>query len=101
VPTYSAVKLDLRASPSARRKTRLSAVFAATSKTVGRAGRRLALESFYGHAWRRFAVASTDKSGVATWTLSLRRGSYRIRASYAGGDDLAPATSRVVTLRVR
>jgi subtilisin family serine protease len=101
VPTYSAVKLDLRASPSARKKMRLSAVFAATSRTVARAGRRLALESFYGHSWHRFAVASTDKSGVATWTLALRRGSYRIRASYAGADDLAPATSRVVTLRVR
>jgi subtilisin family serine protease len=101
VPTYSAVKLDLRASASARKTTRLSAVFAATSKTVARAGRRLALESFYGHSWHRFAVASTDKTGVATWTLSLRRGSYRIRASYAGAGDLAPATSRTLTLRVR
>jgi subtilisin family serine protease len=101
VPTYSAVKLDLRASPSARKKTRLSAVFAATSRTVARAGRRVALESFYGHSWHHFAVASTDKSGIATWTLALRRGSYRIRASYAGANDLAPATSRVVTLRVR
>ena len=58
VPTYSAVKLDLRASPSARKKMRLSAVFAATSRTVARAGRRLALESFYGHSWHRFAARS-------------------------------------------
>jgi subtilisin family serine protease len=101
VPIYAAVKLDLRASPWARKKTRLSAVFSAPNETVARGGRRLALESFYGHTWRRFAVASTDKNGVATWTLSLRRGSYRIRASYAGAADLAPATSRPVTLRVR
>jgi len=43
---------------------------------------------------------TTDATGVATWTLRLRRGSYRIRSSYAGADDLAPATSRAVTLRV-
>jgi hypothetical protein len=58
------------------------------------------LESFDGRAWHRLAAARTGKAGVATWTLALRRGSYRIRASFAGADDLAPATSRSVTLRV-
>jgi subtilisin family serine protease len=98
---YSAVKLDLRASPARSRQIRLSSVFAPASKSVARAGRRLALESFDGHAWHRFAAASTDKTGVATWSLTLRRGSYRMRAIYAGADDLAPATSRTLTLRVR
>jgi subtilisin family serine protease len=98
---YSAVKLDLRTSPAKGKQIRLSSLFAPESKGVARAGRRLVLESFDGHAWHRFAAASTGKTGVATWTLTLRRGSYRIRASYAGADDLAPATSRAVTLRVR
>jgi subtilisin family serine protease len=98
---YSAVKLDLRTSPAKGKQIRLSSLFAPESKGVARAGRRLVLESFDGHAWHRFAAASTGKTGVATWTLTLRRGSYRIRASYAGADDLAPATSHAVTLRVR
>ena len=100
-PAYSAVKLDLRASPAKSKQIRLSSVFAPESKSPARAGRRLVLESFDGHAWHRLAAASTGKTGVATWTLTLKRGSYRIRASYAGADDLAPATSRTVTLRVR
>jgi len=98
---YSAVKLDLRTSPAKGKQIRLSSLFAPESKGVARAGRRLVLESFDGHAWHRFAAATTGKAGVATWTLVLSRGSYRIRASYAGADDLAPATSHAVTLRVR
>jgi subtilisin family serine protease len=98
---YSAVKLDLRTSPAKSKQIRLSSAFAPESKSIVRAGRRLVLESFDGRAWHRFASASTGKTGVATWTLTLRRGSYRIRASYAGADDLAPATSRTVTLRIR
>jgi subtilisin family serine protease len=98
---YSAVKLILRASRSRGNGTQLSAVLAPGRRGVARAGRRLALESFDGHAWHHFAIATTSKTGVATWTLKLRRGSYRLRVSYAGADDLAPAASRVITLRVR
>jgi hypothetical protein len=98
---YSAVKLDLRASASAGKRMRLSAVFAPAGKSITRAGRRLRLESFNGRTWRRFATASTSKTGVATWALTLPRGSYRLRVSFAGADDLTPATSRIVTLRVR
>jgi subtilisin family serine protease len=98
---YSVVNLVLRASRSMGKGTRLSAVFAPKSSGVARAGRRLALELFDGRAWHRFGAASTDKTGVATWRLKLRRGSYRLRASYAGADDLAPAASHVITLRVR
>ena len=64
-------------------------------------GRKLVLETFAGHAWRRLAVASTSGAGVATWMLALHRGSHRLRTRFAGADDLAPATSRPVTLRVR
>jgi subtilisin family serine protease len=98
---YSAVKLVLRASRSAGKGTRLLALFSPGSRGIARAGRRLTLESFDGRAWHRFAVASTGKTGIATWTLKLRHGSYRLRASYAGAGDLAPAASHVISLRVR
>jgi subtilisin family serine protease len=100
---YSAVKVDLRASALVGRKklkTRLQGTFNPAGTGVLRGDRKLALESFDGHSWHRFAVATTSRIGIATWTLTLHRGSYRIRARYAGAEDLAPATSRVVTLRV-
>src|SRR5262249_5691461 len=96
-----AVKVGLRALPARGKQTRLSGLFAPARKTVSRAGRRLGPESFDDRTCHRFATARTGKAGVATWTLALRRGSYRIRASFAGAHDLAPATSRSVTLRVR
>jgi subtilase family protein/fervidolysin-like protein len=102
--TSSTVKLDLRASSllgRANRAIRLWGVFNPASTSVARGGRKLVLDSFDGRAWRRFSGASTGRAGVATWTLKLRRGSYRIRARYAGAGDLAPATSRAVTIRVR
>ncbi|TMM23652.1 MAG: hypothetical protein E6F94_10725 [Actinobacteria bacterium] len=100
---YSAVRLELRASPPARNKTaaRLRGLFTPASKGVALGGRRLVLEWLDGHTWRRFAAASTNSNGVAAWTLALRHGSYRIRARYAGADELAPATSRAVTISVR
>ena len=95
------MKLGLRASRFRGRQTRLVGVFAPTSKTVARGGRKLLLEYFDGRGWRRFAGATTSSTGVATWTLTLRHGSYRLRARYTGADDLAPATSRALTLRLR
>jgi hypothetical protein len=98
---YSAVALDFRASVRTRGTIRLWSAFNPVSKGVERGARKLVLESFGGHAWHRFSVATTSRAGVAIWTMRLRRGSYRIRARYAGADDLAPATSRTITIRVR
>jgi subtilisin family serine protease len=100
---YSAVALDLRASVLSRTRgtIRLWSAFNPVSKSVERGARKLVLESFGGHAWQRFSVARTSRTGVAIWTMRLRRGSYRIRVRYAGADDLAPATSRTITIRVR
>jgi hypothetical protein len=100
---YSAVALDLRASVLSRTRgtIRLWSAFNPVSKSVERGARKLVLESFGGHAWHRFSVARTSRTGVAIWTMRLRRGSYRIRVRYAGADDLAPATSRTITIRVR
>jgi subtilisin family serine protease len=101
---YSTVKLDLRASSQVGSKqatVRLWGVFNPVNKRVARGGRKLLLESFDGHSWHRFSGASTSRTGVAIWTLTLRRGSYRIRARYTGSDNLAPATSPAVTVRIQ
>ena len=98
--TLLAVKLKLRVSPKLGPTRLLTGVFS-PSATVGRGGRKLALESLEGRSWRRVAIATTTTAGVATWKVTLRRGTYRLRVHYAGAGDLAPATSRVVTIRVR
>jgi subtilisin family serine protease len=100
VTAPGSVKLALRSSRPSRR-LRLWAVFRPAVRNVARFDRTIALESFDGLSWRRVAVGATDTSGVASWTLALRSGRYRIRARFAGADDLAPATSRPVVLRVR
>lgn len=63
--------------------------------------RTVALESFDGSTWTRAATARTDATGRARWSVVLSRGKYRIRASYPGSADIAPAASRPLTLAVR
>jgi subtilisin family serine protease len=102
VSAPAAVRLALRSSRVGRARTlRLWAVFTPATQDAVRSGRTIALEAFDGHSWRRVAVGATDSTGVASWTLALRRGSHRIRARFAGADDVAAATSRPVTVRVR
>jgi subtilisin family serine protease len=94
------VKLELRVSSKAGAK-RLTGIFISAGETIGRRGRKLVLESLGGRSWRRLAIATTSTSGLATWRLRLRRGTYRLRVRYAGGTDLQAATSRVVTILIR
>ena len=42
----------------------------------------------------------TAGSGRARWTFTLARGVYRLRARFAGTDDLAAAASLAITVRV-
>ena len=63
--------------------------------------RTVLLESFDGTRWSRAATAVTDSSGRAVWRYSLTAGSYRIRARYPGTNEIAPATSAAVFLRLR
>jgi subtilisin family serine protease len=97
VPT---VELGLRVSAKHGQNRLLTGIFELTGETTSRGGRKLALESLGGRSWRRVATATTSSAGLATWRVRLRHGTYRLRARYAGGVDLAPATSRVVTIRV-
>ena len=59
------------------------------------------LESFDGTRWTRAASGRTDASGRAAWRFLLGRGQYRVRASYTGSEEIAPATSTPVTLTIR
>jgi hypothetical protein len=100
----SPVNLTLRASAAFGRKSRqvrLWAAFNPADRAVARGGRTILLESFDGRGWRRFARSATTSTGVATWTMRLRRGTYRVRARFAGGFSLAAATSGAIKLRAR
>jgi subtilisin family serine protease len=96
----ASARLALRSRLGGRR-LRLWAVLTPATHGAARFGRTIALESFDGRSWREVAVGATNRAGVARWTLALRAGSYRIRARFGGADDLAPATSRLVTVRAR
>ena len=94
------VELGLRVSSKRGQKRLLTAVFELTGETISRGGRKLALESRDGRSWRLVATGRTSSAGLATWRVRLRRGTYRLRARYAGSADIGPATSRVLTVRV-
>ena len=99
---YTGVRLDLRASARSGRAqsaVRFWSAFTAADRAVARAGRKLSLEAFDGGTWRRISVATTGKTGIASWTLKLGHGTYRIRVRYAGAQAIAPATSRPLTIR--
>jgi subtilisin family serine protease len=99
----SPVNLTLRASAFGRKshQVRLWAAFSPADRAVARGGRTILLESFDGRVWRRFARSATTSTGVATWTMKLRRGTYRLRARFAGGLSLAAATSAAIKLQAR
>jgi hypothetical protein len=99
---YASVRLEVHSARAAGAKpsVRVWTVFSPADKGVPRAGRKLVLESYDGRGWRRLSTASTDRAGIAGWTISLRPGTYRVRVRYAGAADAAPATSRALPLSV-
>jgi subtilisin family serine protease len=126
--TFTVTALDANGTPTASSATFTvrverahAAVALAASHTVGRGplhlaltaalrsgapevpagSRRLVLEFFDGSSWRHAGTATTGPDGRATWTLTLHRGTYRVRAAYAGGPDLGRAVSPAVSVRVR
>jgi subtilisin family serine protease len=95
----AATNVGLKASKQ-RGKAPLAVVLTATLRNAnGPAGRTLVLESFDGAKWATSGSATTDASGRATWKYALKRGSYRVRARFAGDDDRLAATSAAVDLR--
>ena len=101
----SSAKLTLRASPKRGRSRLLVRVWASLAPgdaSVPRGSRTVRLEAFDGSRWRAFGrAARTNTTGLADWSVRLRRGSYEIRARFAGALDVVAATSDGVSLRVR
>jgi subtilisin family serine protease len=93
-------KLSLNAVRSASRRVQLEARLQIDGQPGAQASLPVVLESFNGSSWSRAATAVTDASGLAAWRYSLTRGSYKLRARYAGSDGIAGATSAPVSLTV-
>ena len=93
-------KLSLKAVRSASRRVQLAARLQIDGQPGAQGALPVVLESFNGSTWSRAAAAVTDSSGVAAWRYSLTRGSYKLRARYAGSDGIAGATSAPVSLTV-
>jgi subtilisin family serine protease len=97
-------RLSLRAKLSrgaATRRVELDARLTITELPGAEGARTVLLESFDGKRWSRAATGVTDSSGRVVWRYALAAGSYRIRARYPGTDEIAPATSKPVTLTVK
>jgi subtilisin family serine protease len=81
-------------------RLRLGATLAAQATNASLAGREVVVESFSGRAWRPRASGRTGANARVVWTLSLARGTHRLRARFAGASDLAESASTTLTLRV-
>lgn len=99
VAAPAATALQLRGKAEGRR-LRLAATLDAPLGP-SRGARALDLDAWDGHSWRPVESELTGTDGLATWTLAVGRGSYRLRARFAGASDLAAATSAPVALSVR
>lgn len=82
-------------------RTRLAARLGSVTASVPVSGRTILFEAFDGGSWRAFAHAPTRSTGVAATVATLRRGTYRVRARFAGSPALAGAKSPTLTLRAR
>lgn len=96
----AASRLSLKADRLAPRRVRLDARLQVDALPGAQAARAVVLESFDGTTWSRAAAAVTDADGRASWRYSLSRGSYKLRVRFAGGDEIAGATSSPVSLTV-
>ena len=99
----AAARLSLRANrpgPQAKRVA-LDARLRVAARPGAEVGRTVVLEAFDGTRWTRAATAVTDAKGRAAWHYAVERGTYRIRVRCPGTEDVAPATSAPVSIRVR
>lgn len=97
-------KLTLRASAAKgrnRHAVRIWVSLEADNFTMSAARRPVALEALGGSTWHRIARATTTRAGLAAFTVKLRRGTYKLRATYAGSGDLGAAASAPLSISVR
>ncbi len=95
-------RLSLKASrPQGSRLVELDARLKIEGAPGVEGARNVILESFDGSRWSLATSAVTDASGRAVWRYAFAAGSYRIRARYAGTDEIASAVSTAVKLTVK
>lgn len=97
-------KLVLSASPRAGRALQpvaLTAALRVASRAAPMGGRRLVLEARGAGGWSRADTAATDVEGRAVWRFELERGTYRLRARFAGAEDVGGAVSAPVVVTIR
>jgi subtilisin family serine protease len=97
--TASAV-ISLSAQVSRQRNTTLTATLRSGAPGVPAAARLVALESYDGVTWGNAGESATSTAGQATWKLKFKRGTYRLRARWAGAGELEGAVSTTLVLRV-
>ena len=89
--------------PAAARTVR-SAVVVATLHSaapgVEPGARPVELATNSGLGWGEPVESTTLPNGQATWKLKLKKGTYRLRARWAGAGDLAGAVSATLVLKV-
>jgi subtilisin family serine protease len=86
--------------PTATRGATFVATLRSGAPGVAAASRVVALETFNGTTWTPAAETSTSTTGQATWKLQLKKGTYQLRARWAGNGDLASSVSATLVLRV-
>ena len=87
------------ARPGARNAT-IVATLRSVVPGVAPSSRLVSLESFEHSSWAPTGETSTSSTGRATWTLKLKKGTYRLRARWPGAGDLAGALSATLVLKV-
>jgi subtilisin family serine protease len=85
---------------SAGRGATIVATLRSGAPGIAPGARIVALELLSGNAWTAAGDTSTSDAGQATWKLTLRRGTYRLRARWAGAGDLTGAVSSTLVLKV-
>ena len=88
------------AAPTAARGATFVATLRSGAPGIGAGSRLVALETFNGVDWVPAGETSTSDTGQATWKLKLKKGTYRLRARWAGAGDLASAVSATLVLKV-
>jgi len=83
------------------RRVKLAASLASVVPGVATVGRRVAFDRYDAarKVWTPIGTAETRTDGRAVFTLSLAKGSLKLRARWAGAADLAAASSKAVTVR--
>ena len=82
-------------------RVRLETALRSSRPDTSLASREVELESFAGGGWSALAKGTTSSTGHASWRLSFRRGTHRLRVRYEGAGDLAAVTTATVRLLVR